>query len=41
VSAPLVAIPIRERMRNTGTINAITHVSGQFPLVVDEFPRAV
>jgi DNA-binding transcriptional LysR family regulator len=40
-SGELVAIPIRERMLNTGTINAVTHVSRQLPLAAEEFLRAV
>jgi DNA-binding transcriptional LysR family regulator len=37
----LVAVPIRDRVANTATIDAITHVSRQLPLAAEEFLRAV
>jgi DNA-binding transcriptional LysR family regulator len=35
----LVAIPIRDRIVNTATIDAITHASRQLPLAAEEFLR--
>jgi len=35
----LVAVPIRDRLLNTATIDAITHVSRQLPLAAEEFLR--
>ena len=37
----LVAVPIRERVVNTSTIDAVTHVSRHLPLAAEEFLRAV
>ena len=37
----LVAVPIRERVANTSTIDAVTHVSRHLPLAAEEFLRAV
>jgi DNA-binding transcriptional LysR family regulator len=35
----LVAVPIRDRLVNTATIDAMTHASRQLPLAADEFLR--
>ncbi|WP_421998566.1 LysR family transcriptional regulator [Reyranella sp.] len=35
----VVAVPIRDRIVNTATIDVITHASRQLPLVADEFVR--
>lgn len=35
----LIGVPIRDRLMNTATIDAITHVSRQLPLAADEFLR--
>jgi DNA-binding transcriptional LysR family regulator len=35
----LVAVPIRDRLVNTATIDALTHASRQLPLAADEFLR--
>ena len=40
-SGELVAVPIRDRIVNSGTIDAVTHVSRQLPLAAEEFLRAV
>lgn len=40
-SGELVAVPLRDRMLNTGTIDAVRHVSRQLPLVAEEFLHAV
>ncbi|HTR87398.1 MAG TPA: LysR substrate-binding domain-containing protein [Reyranella sp.] len=40
-SGELVAVPIRDRIVNTATIDAVTHASRQLPLVAEEFLRAV
>lgn len=40
-SGELVGVPIRDRVVNTGTIDAVTHVSRQLPLAAEEFLRAV
>jgi DNA-binding transcriptional LysR family regulator len=37
----LVAVPIRDRIVNTATIDAITHASRQLPLAAEEFLRVV
>jgi DNA-binding transcriptional LysR family regulator len=37
----LVGVPIRDRLVNTGTIDAVTHVSRQLPLAAEEFLRVV
>jgi len=37
----LAAVPIRDRVANTSTIDAVTHVSRQLPLAAEEFLRAV
>lgn len=37
----LAAVPIRERVANTSTIDAVTHESRQLPLAAEEFLRAV
>ena len=34
-----VAVPIRDRIVNTATIDAITHASRQLPLAAEEFLR--
>jgi DNA-binding transcriptional LysR family regulator len=38
-SGELVAVPIRDRLVNTATIDAITHGSRQLPLAAEEFLR--
>ena len=38
-SGDLVAVPIRDRIVNTATIDAITHASRQLPLAAEEFLR--
>jgi DNA-binding transcriptional LysR family regulator len=38
-SDELVAVPIRDRIVNTATIDAITHASRQLPLATEEFLR--
>jgi DNA-binding transcriptional LysR family regulator len=40
-SGELVGVPIRDRIVNTGTIDAVTHVSRQLPLAAEEFLRMV
>lgn len=40
-SGELVAVPIRDRIINTATIDAVTHVSRQLPLAAEEFLRAI
>ena len=37
----LRAVPIRDRVANSSTIDAVTHVSRQLPLAAEEFLRAV
>lgn len=37
----LIAVPIRDRLVNTATIDAITHTSRQLPLAAEEFLRFV
>jgi DNA-binding transcriptional LysR family regulator len=37
----LSAVPIRDRVANNATIDAVTHVSRQLPLAAEEFLRAV
>jgi DNA-binding transcriptional LysR family regulator len=39
VTGNVVAVPIRDRIVNTATIEAITHVSRQLPLAAEEFLR--
>ncbi len=38
-SGKVVAVPLRDRVVNTGTIDAITHSSRQLPLAAEEFLR--
>lgn len=40
-SGELVALPMRDRMLNSGTIAAVTHASRQLPLAAEEFLRTV
>jgi DNA-binding transcriptional LysR family regulator len=40
-SGALVGVPIRDRLVNTGTIDAVVHVSRQLPLAAEEFLRVV
>jgi DNA-binding transcriptional LysR family regulator len=40
-SGELVGVPMRDRIVNTGTIDAVTHVSRQLPLAAEEFLRVV
>jgi DNA-binding transcriptional LysR family regulator len=35
----LVAVPIRDRIVNTATIDAVTHASRELPLAAEEFLR--
>jgi DNA-binding transcriptional LysR family regulator len=37
----LVAVPIRDRIVNGATIDAITHASRQLPLAAEEFLRSL
>jgi hypothetical protein len=37
----LVAVTIRDRIVNTGTIDAVIHASRQLPLAAEEFLRVV
>lgn len=40
-SGELVGVPIKDRIVNAGTIDAVTHVSRQLPLAAEEFLRIV
>jgi len=40
-SRELIGVPIRDRVVNTATIDAVTHISRQLPVAAEEFLRAI